>query len=229
MDTRLREQLGAAAGLLTAVLFGVSFVIGLKPNPPNLDAGAAPIAAFVSNNQDALRVQVLLNTVAMLSFLWFLGSVRAGLRTAEGGAGRVSAIASGGGLVGAAFVLLAQVFAAAAALNPLDIGPRITLALIDLEALSVGIGASAFAVFFLAVAGATLLDGGLPKWLGWLSIIAALSAALGVVTGFSNHGIFAADGAFGFWVRYAVFVVWVAITSVVLINTAPKGRRRRST
>jgi hypothetical protein len=228
MDTRLREQLGAAMGLVTAVLFGVSFVIGLKPQPPGLDAGALPIAVFVAKNQDALRVELLLNTVAMLAFLWFLGSVRAGLRTAEGGAGRVSAIASGGGLVGAAFVLLAQVFLAAATLQPFDTPPALSRALIDLQALSVGIGASAFAVFFLAVAGATLFDGGLPKWIGWLSIVAALSAAIGVVTGFSTHGIFAADGAFGFWVRYGVFVVWTAIVSAYLVAAAPKGRRRRT-
>src|SRR5262245_816634 len=183
MDTRLREQLGAAAGLVAAVLFGISFVVGLKPEPPRLDEGALPIAQYVAQNQDALRVEVLLNTLAMLFFLWFLGSVRAGLRPAEGGAGRVSAIASGGGLVGAAFILLAQVFVAAAALQPLETPPALTRALIDLQALSVGIGASAFAVFFLAVAGATLLDGGLPKWLGWLAGLAAVVAALGVVTG----------------------------------------------
>jgi hypothetical protein len=228
MDTRLREQLGAAAGLVTALLFGVAFVIGLKPTPPKLDEGALPIASFVVQNQDALRVELLLNTVAMLFFLWFLGSVRAGLRTAEGGAGRVSAIASGGGLVGAAFVLLASVFLAAAALQPAATPPALTRALIDLQALSVGIGASAFAVFFLAVAGATLMDGGLPKWIGWLSVVAALSAAIGVVTGFSNHGIFAADGAFGFWVRYAVFVVWTAIVSAYMVASAPKGRRKRA-
>ena len=95
MKDRTREQLAAATGLVTAVLFGISFVIGLSPEPPDLNAPTAAIAGFVVANQDALRVEVLLNTVAMLSFLWFLGSVRAGLRTAEGGAGRVSAIASG--------------------------------------------------------------------------------------------------------------------------------------
>jgi len=228
MDTRLREQLAAATGLAAAVLFGISFVVGLKPTPPKLDAGALPIASYIVQNVDAVRVQVLLNTLAMLAFLWFLGSVRAGLRSAEGGAGRVSAVASGGGLVGATFVLLAQVFAAAATLQPAQTPVFLTRTLIDLESLSIGIGASAFAVFFLAVGVASLMDGGLPKWLGWLSVFAALVAAVGVVTGFSNHGIFAADGAFGFWVRYAVFVVWIAITSAVLINSAPKGRRKRA-
>lgn len=227
MNDRTREQLGAASGLLVALLFGISFVIGLSPEPPDMSDSAVAVATYVSQNQDAIRVEILLNTVAMFAFLWFLGSVRAGLRGAEGGAGRVSGIASGGGIVGATFIIAAQVFAAVAALRPEQTDPGLTRALVDLQLISIGLGAAAFAVFFLAVASASLIDGGLPKVLGWLAVVAGAAAAIGVVTIFSTDGVFAADGAFGFWVRYAAFVAWVGVASALLVINPPKKRGAR--
>jgi hypothetical protein len=231
MDLRTRERLGAASGLIAAVLFGISFIIGISPSPPDMDAPAQEVADFVNTNHEALRVGYLLNTLAMLFFLWFLGSVRAGLRTSEGGAGRVSAIASGGGLVGAGFVILAQVFGATATLRAQEatqvVDPEITRTLIDLQLLSIGLGAAAFAVFFGAVAVAVLYEGGLPDWLGWLAGVAYVAALIGVVTIFTDSGVFAADGAFGFWARYAVFVVWIALASIALVTSAKVTRRRR--
>jgi hypothetical protein len=224
MNDRTREQIGAASGLLVAILFGVSFIVGLSPDVPSMDDPALKVAAYVSQNQDAIQVQVLLNTLAMFAFLWFLGSVRAGLRGAEGGAGRVSGIASGGGIVGATFVILANVFVATAALRPGETDPGLTRALVDLSSLSIGLGAAAFVVFFLAVASAALVDGGLPKVLGWLAVLAGVGAAVGVVTIFTTHGVFAADGAFGYWARYALFVAWVAVASALLVMSPPRRR-----
>ena len=186
MKTATRERLAAATGIVTALLFVVSFVVGISPEPPDMDAGAGEVAKFVTANKDALRVEILLNTLAMLSFLWFLGSVRAGLRSAEGGAGRVSAIASGGGLVGTAFVIAANVFAATATLRPETTDPGITRVLVDLSSMSLGLGAAAFGVFFIAVAIATLMDGGLPSVLGWLALVAGVAALVGVVTIFTT-------------------------------------------
>jgi hypothetical protein len=227
MNDRTREQLGAASGLLVALLFGISFVIGLSPEPPDMSDSAVAVATYVSQNQDALRVEILLNTVAMFAFLWFLGSVRAGLRGAEGGAGRVSGIASGGGIVGATFVIAAQVFAAVATLRPEQTDPGLTRALVDLQLISIGLGAAAFAVFFLAVAAAAIYDGGLPKVLGYLAAAAGVLAAVGVVTIFTTEGVFAADGAFGFWARYAAFVAWTGIASALLVMNPPKRRGAR--
>jgi hypothetical protein len=229
-----RERLGAASGIITAILFGISFVIslGLDPDPlPDLSGPAAAVQQYVIQNEDSLRVVFLLNTLAMFSFLWFLGSVRAGLRTGEGGAGRVSAIASGGGLVAAAFVILAQVFGATATLHVGETAPiadpEITRTLVDLSFLCIGVGAAAFVVFFWAVAVSAYYEGGLPNPLGPLAALAAIVSLLGVVTLFTDSGVFAADGAFGYWLRYAGFVVWVAFASVLLVTSAraPRGRR----
>jgi hypothetical protein len=224
MKSRTREQLGAATGLAVVALLGVNFIIGLSPDPPSLDAGVAPVAAFVAQNKDALRVEILLTSLSMLFFLWFLGSVRVAVRNAEGGAGRLSGLASGGGIVGATFVLLAMVFYAAASLHPGLVLPGITHTLVDLGALCLGMGTAAFAVMYLGVAVVTLMDGGLPKVIGWLSLVAGALALIGLVAVFNDDGIFAADGAFGYWARYGAFVLWTLCVSVVLVRNPPKRR-----
>jgi hypothetical protein len=226
MSIRTREQLGAGTGIVVAVLLAVSFVVGLSPEPPDLDAGPAAWLKYVAAQQDALQVQILLSSLAMLFFLWFLGSVRAGARAAEGGAGRVSAIASGGGIVGAAFVLMSNVFLATAAYRPLETSPDLTRTLVDLSVLSLGVGTAAFAVFFLAVGIVSILDGGLPAALGWFAVIVAAAALIGVVTIFTTTGVFAGDGAFGYWLRYAAFTIWVFVASIVLVRNAPRTLRR---
>ena len=225
MNTRTREQLGAATGLAVVALLGVNFIIGLSPEPPSLNAGVAPVAAFVAQNKDALHVEILLTSLSMLFFLWFLGSVRAGVRNGEGEAGRISGLVSGGGIVGVAFVLLAMVFIAAASLHPGLVLPGITHTLVDLAALCLGMGTAAFAVMYLGVGVVTLMDGGLPKLIGWLSLIAGALALIGLVAVFNDDGIFAADGAFGYWARYGAFVLWTLCVSVVLVQNPPKRRR----
>jgi hypothetical protein len=102
----------------------------------------------------------------------------------------------------------------------------VTRALIDLQALSIGIGAAAFAVFFWAVAVVCLIDGALTKVVGYASILAAVASLLGLVTVFTDSGVFAADGAFGFWVRYGVFVGWLVLASLFLMDRAGSSRRR---
>jgi hypothetical protein len=224
MKSRTREQLGAATGLAVVALLGVNFIIGLSPDPPSLDAGVAPVAAFVAQNKDALRVEILLTSLSMLFFLWFLGSVRVAVRNGEGGTGRISGLVSGGGIVGATFVLLAMVFYAAASLHPGLVLPGITHTLVDLGALCLGMGTAAFAVMYLGVAVVTLMDGGLPKAIGWLSLIAGALALIGLVAVFNDDGIFAADGAFGYWARYGAFVLWTLCVSVELVQNPPKRR-----
>jgi hypothetical protein len=226
MSIRTREQLGAGTGIVVAALLAIAFVVGISPEPPDLDAGPAAWLKYVAAQQDALQVQILLTSLAMLFFLWFLGSVRAGARSAEGGAGRVSAIASGGGIVGAASVLMSNVFLATAAYRPLETSPDLTRTLVDLSVLTLGVGAAAFAVFFLAVGVVSILDGGLPAALGWLAVVVAAAMVIGVVTIFTTTGVFSGDGAFGYWLRYAGFTIWVFVASIVLVRNAPKTLRR---
>jgi hypothetical protein len=221
---------GASTGLAAALLLAVSFIIGVSPEPPALDASAASWASFVDSQLDALRVETFLNSLAIVLFLWFAGSVCAAQRRAEGGEGRLAATALVGAAVGGGALLTAQVFVATATVHPVLIADDLLRLLFDVGALMLGVGGAGLSVFFAAVAFGSLRFGGVPKAVGALSGLVALIAALGFVTVFTDDGVFAADGAFGYWVRYAAFVVWLAAASVSLIaasGAAASGGRRR--
>jgi hypothetical protein len=235
MNERTWERVGAASGLLAAALFAVSFIIFLGNDPgdvPDLKHAAAA-TGFVTDHKEAIRAELLLNSIAIIAFLWFLGSLWSTYRAAEGGPARVSAIASAGGIVGAAMVLLGFVFQAAAALRPAAVDiPEMYI----LSSLAIGLGGAAFTVFFLASAKVILRAGAMASVLGLLAVVAGVASALGFVTIFADDGLFnAATGAFGFWIRYASFVVWVFLASIALTvgigvptrTTRRTTRRRR--
>ncbi len=230
MGDRTWERIGALSGIKAAVLFGVGFIIFLTTDPTGVPripdiANAADASAYIRDHQDALKVVVLLNTIAILAFVWFVGSLWSRLRAAEGGPARVSAIASAGGIVGAAAVLAGFVFDATAILVPTAVD---VTTLYVLSAMSIGLGGAAFTVFFLAAAKVILLTGTLPRAIGLLAVIAAAASALGLVAIFVDEGVFnAATGAFGFWVRFGAFVIWIAVASAALAVTAGRAAARR--
>jgi hypothetical protein len=90
-------------------------------------------------------------------------------------------------------------------------------ALYTAAALSFAFGGAAFTVFFLGVAEVSLRAGGLPKWLGWLAVLAAIASVFGFVTPYAQSGIFnPATGALGFYAHYIAFVVWLLLASAAL-------------
>ena len=228
MSTQHWERLGAASGIVAAILFGVSFIIFLGNDPTDLPdvLHTGDYAEFVREHQEALKVQVLLNSVAIVLFLWFLGSLWSRLRAAEGGPARVSAIASAGGIAGAVAVLMGFVFEACAVIAPTTVD---VTTLYVMATMSIGLGAAAFTVFFLAIARVILQTRVLPIVIGALAIVAGAVSALGFVSIFADEGVFnAATGAFGFWVRFGTFVVWLALASITLTATVgPRPTRRR--
>ena len=50
----------------------------------------------------------------------------------------------------------------------------------------------------------------MPKWLGFLALLAAAVSVFGFVTPYATSGIFnPATGALGFYAHYIAFAVWV--------------------
>jgi hypothetical protein len=94
------ERLGAATGILFVFLSVLALSIGGQP-------GAAPdVVQYFVDNRGRLLVQSFLAGVASIFFLWFLGSVRSYLRAAEGGTGRLSAVAFAGGILTLGLLML---------------------------------------------------------------------------------------------------------------------------
>jgi len=225
------ERAGAASGILVAILFAVSFVVFLGTDPtsapkiPDLENAPSKAAAYIGDHKDAIKTQLLLNSIAMVLFLWFLGSLWSAFRSAEGGPARVSAIASAGAIVGTGAILAGFVFGTAAVQDP-NTG-NVGL-LYSLDVLSIGLGGAAFTVFFLASAKVILKHGALPAALGLLALVAGVASAFGFVSIFAEEGIFnPATGAIGFWARFGTFVLFVLFASLALTAGAGRTTRRR--
>ncbi len=221
---RTWQQLGAASGLFAALLFVVAFIIFLHTDPsggntprlPNIaNAQAAP--AFVADHLNGIKAQVMLNGIGLTLFLWFLGTLRGVLGAAEGGQARGSAIASGGALVGVALTMVGLVLTGTSTLTTSLPQAETVSTLYAAAALSFAFGGASFTVFFLGVAEVSLRAGGLPRWLGWLAVLAAVASVFGFVTPYAESGIFnPATGALGFYAHYVVFVIWLLPASAAL-------------
>ncbi len=217
--------MGAASGLFAVLLFVAAFLIFLNTDPtggntPRLPNIANPQAspAFIADHLNGIRAQVMLNGIGLVVFLWFLGTLWSVLRGAEGGPARGSAIASAGALVGVTLTLMGLVLTGTSTLATTLPQAETVSTLYGAASLSFAFGGAAFTVFFLGAAEVILRAGGLPKWLGWLALLAAAASVFGFVTPYAQSGIFnPATGGLGFYAHYIAFVVWVFLASAALM------------
>jgi hypothetical protein len=207
---------GAATGILFVVLIVIAFLV--QPKPPASDATAAEVLGYVRDHNNALHVVQLIIGAANFFFIWFIGALRSSLTLAEGPTGRLATIAYGAGLVAVAALIVAFGLSAAAALHPAENGPGVTHALVDASAMVLAVSAPAAAVFLYANSLSIIRFGPLPAWLGWLGLVVAFFNALGISAIFTDHGVFAADGALGFFAGFVLFLVWILLTSIMLVR-----------
>jgi hypothetical protein len=210
----------AATGIFFFVLVVIGFLVQHKP--PASDASAAEVLEYVKDHRDNLHVVQLIFGAAGFFFIWFIGALRSLLGRAEGGEGRLATTAYGGGLIAVGTLIVGLGLAAAAELHPAA-DPEITRALIDASLLVPAVGAPAAAVFFVANGLSILRSGYLPSWLGWLGMVTALFNAIGISPVFTDHGAFAGDGVLGFFIGFALFLIWTLAASIVLVRKLGEG------
>ncbi len=219
------EQMGAMSGLFVSLLFITSFAIFLATDPsggntaalPDI-AGAEAAPAFFADHLQAIRAQVMLNSIGLAFFLWFLGTLWSSLRSAERGNGRGSAIAASGALAGVALTLVGLILLGTATLTTSSEQAAVVPTLYTAAAVATAFGGALFTIFYLGVAEVSIRYGGLPSWLGYLAILAAVVSVFGFVTPYATTGVFnAANGAIGFYGHYAAFVIWVLLASIAMV------------
>jgi hypothetical protein len=217
------ERLGAATGIVFVVLAvaGLLFV----DIPPEPGAPAEEVVAYSLENRDGLLIQSYLFGLAGIFFLWFLGSLRAYLRRAEGDTGRLSAVAFGAGIgTLAAFGTGTGIAAAIAYSIAGQSDPGVTVALSRVVAL-----AFTFTAFpLIALVASTALIGGrtkaLPAWhgmLGWLLIPVAVVSSMAT---FFADGPLAPGGIYGY-ALFGLFLVWLLAASALIIKQAGQPAR----
>ncbi|MFD9966943.1 hypothetical protein ACFWZR_21010 [Streptomyces sp. NPDC059017] len=216
------EQMGAASGLLAALMFMVAFIMFMLTDPsggtpyPSV-ADAQTVNDFYSQNVNHIRLQVLFTTLGIALFLWFLGPLWRVLRDAEGEPARGATVALVGAGVGAALMLVALALTYSVLLTTSPAQADAVPAFFTGSAVLFALGGGVLSVFFFAVGKVILHTGVMGGWLGWLALVAAVPAALAFISPFWLSGVLnPATGALGLWAWWVAFVVWVLLASAVL-------------
>ena len=202
MSDRMWRRLGAAGGIFYVVLtlLGNDVIGGTRPG-----------------------IGLLVELLGFVFFAFFLGSLWACLRSAEGEGGWLSAAAFGGGLLALAVRIasVAPVLAVRASegMDPGNANALIAMNGASFRWASFSITCLPLGVMLLSTAIVAVRTGALPRWLGWasavvaLGLLGALSAA--VVSPSPPEWVMG-------WVILAMllFALWTVATSIVLIRRA---------
>jgi len=174
MTTQHWERYAPWTGVLAVVLWVVGFVILISAGMVAQDATPEQVLAFHQTNGGPVIAGSFIFMLGTLAFVWFLGSLRSSLRSAEGGAGRVAAIAFGGGLAMAVCALLLPSGGVAVALAAGTMSATSADALRYLPSVFF-IGVELFAAVLVGASGLVALRTAvLPRWLAWVSLLLAL-------------------------------------------------------
>ncbi|MGH3365271.1 MAG: hypothetical protein ACRDOW_11155 [Nocardioidaceae bacterium] len=224
------EQAGAGSGLLAVALFVCAFIIFMTTNPTGnpgpSDIGSAQLATtYLSQHVSALRVEILLLSLGLALFLWFVGALVPSLRVAEGEPGRGSASAAVGAVCGTVLIFAGLAVDAAVLLSNSPAQADAVPALYTVSALLVAYGGAVLSLFFFAAGKVIVQTRVLGRWLGVLAYIAGILCLFAFLTPFFPHNVFnAATGALGLWAWLAGTVVWLLLCSSAMAF----GRRRQS-
>ena len=191
-------------GLAFVVLLVGAFLVGGET--PAGDAPPAQLADFYADEERRLHFGGAILTVAIVFFVFFLGALRALLRSAGEAGERLSAIAFGGGLIAAVGLLswsgftLSIVFA-------LDAAPEAIQAVHMLSSGFFTVVAGGLAALLIATGALSLRAQLLPRWLSWITLLIGVLAVTP-----AGYGALLA------------FVAWTAIVSVMLWRRPPAAR-----
>ena len=214
------ERRGAMSGYLVIVL-GVA-AVAFERGAPASNAPMAESIAFLSRYRAELLAQSILFVLSAGAYLWFFGSLRAWLQRAEGGLGRVSAVAFGAGVASVSMQMLLQVFQIAAVAGA-GAEPDIAgMALFSRVGWALSVVAYVpFAVLLAATAVVSLRHRAFSTWIGWLS--AGLAAAhvvmfMGIA---ADSGPLVPGGALTYGL-YGLALVWLISVATAMVTRAAK-------
>jgi hypothetical protein len=189
------KLIGPLTGILFVVLVIATFAVSGE-TPGTGDSPQSIVDFYVDNDTEQVIASGLL-AWACVAFVFFLGTLRRALRTAEGDEGGLSTVALLGGVM---IVVGASIFAGigftlgdAADELPAD-------AILALNALNSDLFfplAVGTAVFNLGLALAILRHGGLPRALGWVALVVGIVAVT--------------PGGFFAFLATGIVIIWASV------------------
>ena len=221
---RNSERWAAGSGIGFVLAAALGFLI--VPDPPSVDEGSEFILNFFASNDSDLMWQGFFYGLASVFLLWFAGTLAGALRRAEGDqAGRLPAIIVASAASATALFLLGITTwgAIASGVEVMDQG--VAYGLYQLGNYAFVITDFPAAAFVWAVALGIVRTAFLPASVAWVGGIVGL--LLLVNAGgrmLADEPAFAAGGTAG-TIIFMLFIVWVLVASIFLVQRVPPGRR----
>jgi hypothetical protein len=192
----------------TGIVFFILSVLGIvavAEDSPDFAGPPAEWAGYFNDHADAITWGGIATMTGVFFLMWFLGSLTSTLGVAEGGDRRVTSIARGGGVAGAALLLASSAITTVGGLRVDDqksISEELASAYGDLSSAAGFIAAPyGFAALVAGTAIVSFRTGVFPMWLTWVSVIVALGLLVPLIS----------------WAFMLVFAVWVLILSILLL------------
>jgi hypothetical protein len=204
MDESRLERLAPLTGLIFVVLLITGTV--LINNYDFLPTGEE-LKSFYEDNSFIVWGGHYLVMLSAVFFIWFTGSLRSVLRTAEGGTGRLSAVAFGGGVaVGIVLFIAHGAGMAAASRGGADSGIPVetAIALFDFSGVLMGsVLPMGYAVLLGATAVISFRTGLFARWLSWVTGVLAVLLLIPEINVFLG----------------GIALLWVLVMSIVLYRS----------
>lgn len=199
------ERFAPLTGIVAVVLWVVGVIVEESTDFSEKDTPQEILTVFQDDTNTLIAAGVIFAFGAVF-FIWFLGSLRAALYSAEGGVGRLSSIVYGSGMLAALCLLLQVAPTLQGAVDEDDLSADTAQSLQSMgESFFLGTELTLLAMF-VAVGLLVLRTRVLPIWLGWVSLAVALLLAI-IPIGWAG-------------VVWA-FPLWTIVTSVLLYLRTP--------
>jgi hypothetical protein len=218
MDKATWDRVAPGFGVVFAVFFVLGFL--LIGDSPSLDDSPEEIATYFDDERGKLLMVIVLFGLAIVAFLWFLGSLVHTLRV-EADESRLAATALGAGVV------TTTVFGGIVLLNAgltfqiaEDGDPGVVAAVYDLAWVASTLISYPLAALVFATGIGVWRSRLLPVWFGWTSAVVAV-VILASGTTWAKDGFWAPDGLYNAYISPIIFVVWTVAASVLLLLRRP--------
>ena len=218
------ERWASATGIAFVLCSAVAFLI--VPDPPAADEGSEFILNFVAVNDSDLLWQAFFFGLGGVFLLWFAGTLAVALRRAQGDRlDRTPAIAAAAAATAVALFLLGvtSIGALASGVERMDQG--VAYGMYQLGSFAFVMTDFPAAAFVWAASLGIARSGLLPASVGWVGgVVGLLLVANAGGRLLADSADFAPGGTVN-TVAFALFLFWVFVTSVFLVQRVPAGRR----
>ena len=188
-------------GPVCGIVFIVLIVVGAGvagEHDVEISDSSADIARELEDKSDQVDVGSLISLVGFVFFFWFLAYFRRHLKQAEGEDGWLTSVVYGSGLVGTAMILVLISLSLATTSGDYDPDPQAAKALFALTWNYIWVIGPPLIAFTAAASIVIIRFAALPRWIGWIGILVALSSFMP-------------------WMGILFFFPWILVVSVALL------------